>query len=229
MTFRRKEDNTRQPPIDVSYDSDETGGCCPIFPKGSSKTRLRRPSLKPQKRPDPNTGISTKPVADMKEVESPVVSSDSDGDELLNSTISVEITSPMAVGSTPVKASSPEASTDKIPATRQKQRAQEQFMAATVKLEVARSKAITELQIPEASELQQFENMDDVLKMAKVLESVFDKIDNARAGKKENRSRFQQVKDTAQVWLNASASSLKTGLNMVQVRIPFNFISANHL
>ena len=83
------------------------------------------------------------------------------------------------------------------------------------------SKAIAELQLPEATELQQFENMDDVLKMAKVLESVIDNIDDTRTGQKENRSRVQQAKDTAQVWLNTSFSSIKTGLNAVQV--PSNF------
>ena len=67
---------------------------------------------------------------------------DSAGDEPLDS----------AVDSTPVKpqtsqTSSPEMSINNTPTTRKKQQAQEKFKTAAVKLEVAMSQVITELQI----------------------------------------------------------------------------------
>ena len=69
-------------------------------------------------------------------------------------------------------------SINNTPTTRKKQQAQEKFKTAAVKLEVAMSQVITELQILELIELQQFENMNDILKMTKVLKSMIDKIDN---------------------------------------------------
>ena len=216
----RRTTKDSQPPVDVSYDSEETGGCCPFFLKGRRKTRSRQPQPSPAQ--NSNTRMSTTPTEHVTEVKLPVDSGDSTGDEPLDSVATGETTSPTAVDSARVKpqisqTSSPEMSINKTPTTRKKQQAQEKFKIAAVKLEVAMSKAIAELQIPEATELQQFENMDDVLKMAKVLESVMDKIDDALTAQKENRSRVQQAKDTAQVWLNASFSSIKTGLNAVQV------------
>src|SRR5436190_1651165 len=97
MAPRRMNDSTPRPSLDVSYDSEETGGCCPVFLKGKRKTRSRQPQPSPaQKRLDRNARISTRPIEHVTEVELPMVSGgiiDSAGDEPLDS----------AVDSTPVK------------------------------------------------------------------------------------------------------------------------------
>lgn len=112
------------------------------------------------------------------------------------------------------RATSPEMHLDRTPLTR-KEGAQEKFKVAAVKPEASMSKAITELHISGATELEKFENMDDMVEMTKALESVLDKIENARAAQEADRIRFKLAKDTAQEWLMASFSSIQTGLNAV--------------
>ena len=200
--------------MDTSRNEDEVGGCCPFFKRRGKKAR-----------PSASSGIGTSSGAVALKVDSV----DGEGIPDKSGIVSGSIVDPktLETPTTTEKTELPVISNDQIdisPEThsqsQHRARADNNFKAAAQKLQKVMSMAGADIDIPDTVTLKNVEQIKDVERTGRDLESAIEDLIDSRKEMKATRGRRQIVVDCVKGWFNVSFPYVKQTFTVAGVVVP---------